>query len=46
MRIAHDANINWVEDMAVVQEYVRVDNKQWIMSKDMLVLDFATRRTA
>jgi hypothetical protein len=43
MRIAHDANINWVEDMAVVQEYVRVDNKQWIMSKDMLVLDFATR---
>ncbi len=43
MRIAHDANINWVEDMAIVQEYVRVDNKQWMLSKDMLVLDFATR---
>lgn len=43
MRIAHDANINWVEDMAVVQEYTRVNNQQWMLSKDMLVLDFATR---
>ncbi|MBL7922750.1 MAG: carboxypeptidase-like regulatory domain-containing protein [Bacteroidia bacterium] len=43
MRIAHDANINWVEDMAIVQEYSRVEDKQWMLSKDMLVLDFAAR---
>lgn len=43
MRIAHDANINWVEDMAIVQEYVRVDDAMWMLSRDMLVLDFAAR---
>lgn len=43
MRIAVDANINWVEDMAIVQEYERVQNQQWMLSKDMLVIDFATR---
>lgn len=43
MRIAHDANINWVEDMAIVQEYTRVDTT-WMLSRDMLVLDFAARQ--
>lgn len=43
MRIAHDANINWIDDMAVVQEYVYVDEKQWMQSKDMLVIDFAAK---
>lgn len=43
MRIAQDANINWVEDMAVVQEYERVEDKYWMLGRDMLVLDFAAR---
>jgi hypothetical protein len=43
MRIAHDANINWVEDMAIVQEYTRVDDEKWMLMRDMLVLDFAAR---
>lgn len=43
MRIAHDANINWVEDMAIVQEYTRVNDQNWMLSRDMLVVDFATR---
>lgn len=43
MRIAVDANINWVEDMAIVQEYARIKNEQWMLTKDMLVIDFATR---
>ena len=43
MRIAHDANINWVEDMAIVQDYTRVDTT-WMLSRDMLVLDFAARQ--
>ena len=41
MRIAHDANINWINDLAIVQEYQRVENKQWMLYKDMLVIDFA-----
>ncbi len=44
MRIAADANINWIEDMAIVQEYQRVEDKQWMLSKDMLVIDFAARQ--
>lgn len=44
MRIAHDANINWVEDMAIVQEYTRVQDTTWMLSRDMLVLDFAARQ--
>ncbi len=43
MRIAANANINWIEDLAIVQEYQRVNNKQWMLSKDMLVIDFAAR---
>ncbi len=43
MRIAGEANINWVEDMAIVQEYTRVDNKQWMLSKDVLIVDFAAK---
>ena len=44
MRIAADANINWIEDMAIVQEYQRVEDKQWMLSKDMLVIDFAAKQ--
>ena len=43
MRIAQDANVNWVEDMAIVQEYTYVESKTWMLSKDILVLDFAAR---
>ncbi len=43
MRIANDANINWVEDLAVVQEYSHVNDKHWMLSKDLLVVDFAAR---
>ncbi|CAN5510304.1 DUF5686 family protein [soil metagenome] len=43
MRIAGDANINWVEDMAIVQEFTRVNNANWMMSKDLLVVDFAAK---
>ncbi|MFM9056676.1 MAG: DUF5686 family protein [Bacteroidota bacterium] len=43
MRIAHDANINWVQDMAIVQEYAHVEDSCWMLSKDMLVMDFSAR---
>ncbi|MBL0052697.1 MAG: carboxypeptidase-like regulatory domain-containing protein [Bacteroidetes bacterium] len=44
MRIADDANINFINDMAIVQEFNFVDNKYWMQSKDMLVIDFAAKQ--
>jgi len=44
MRIAEDANINFVEDLAVVKEYTRVENTNWMLVKELLVVDFVARK--
>ncbi|MFM7053374.1 MAG: DUF5686 family protein, partial [Bacteroidota bacterium] len=44
MRVVDDANINFVEDLAVVKEYSRINNEYWMLSKEMLVVDFAARK--
>ncbi len=44
MRIAQDANINFVEDLAVVKEYERIENKYWMLTKELLVVDFAAAK--
>lgn len=44
MRVVEDANINFVEDLAVVKEYSRVNNEHWMLSKELLVVDFAARK--
>lgn len=41
MRIADDANINFIEDVAMVDEYDFVENKQWMLSKEILVMNVA-----
>lgn len=41
MRIADDANINFIEDVAVVDEYDFVEDKQWMLSKEILVMNVA-----
>lgn len=43
MRIADDANINFVNDLAVIKEYKQVDNQHWMIIKDLLVIDFKAR---
>ena len=40
MRIATDANINFVNDLAIQQEYKWTDDKFWMKTKDHLVIDF------
>jgi hypothetical protein len=40
MKIAQDANINFINDLVVEQDYQYVDHKQWMLSKDILVSDF------
>ena len=43
MRMAQDANINFVEDLAIVQEFALVDNNVWMKKKDIYVVDFLSR---
>jgi hypothetical protein len=40
MRIAGDANINYINDMAIQQEFEWTDNKYWMITKDYVVADF------
>jgi|APCry1669188970_1035186.scaffolds.fasta_scaffold00030_40 Family of unknown function (DUF5686)/CarboxypepD_reg-like domain len=40
MRIAGDANINFVNDLAIAQEYEWTDNRYWLLKKDKFSVDF------
>jgi hypothetical protein len=40
IRIAQDANLNFINDVAIQQEYDKVDNKYWIPVRDYLLIDF------
>jgi len=40
MRIADDANINFINDIVSTQEFNLVDGKTWMITKDKLVADF------
>lgn len=40
MRIAEDANLNFVNDLAVAQEYEWTDNRFWLLVKDKFSVDF------
>jgi len=46
MRIASDANINFVNSLYVIQEYERINEKNWMLSKDRLVVDFTYKNKA
>jgi hypothetical protein len=43
MKIAEDANINFVKALNVVQDYKNVDGA-WMLAKDRLVIDFEVRK--
>ncbi len=40
LRIADDANINFIKDLVLNQEYERVENDVWMISKDKVFIDF------
>jgi hypothetical protein len=40
MQMAHDANINFINDLKVRQEYQWTGNKFWMKTRDYLVIDF------
>lgn len=45
MRIAGDANINFIEDLAFVQDYTHVNGRQWMLGKEVLVVNLAPTET-
>lgn len=40
LRIASDANINFINDLAVRQEFEWTDNRFWMITRDEMVADF------
>jgi hypothetical protein len=40
MRMAEDANLNFINDLLVRQEFDRINNRTWMLSKDQMVVDF------
>ena len=40
MRIAEDANVNFINDLAIHQEFEWTDNKYWMLTRDQLSVDF------
>jgi len=35
-----DININWVSDIKIVQEFSKMDNKNWMLSSDQISMNF------
>lgn len=40
MHIAEDANINFINELVLKQEFTLVDGRYWMVSKDQLISDF------
>lgn len=45
IRMSHDANINFIEDLAIVQDYEFVNENQWMLAKEILVVNLAPTET-
>ena len=41
MTVTKDANLNYIQDFSVIQEYTYVVDKYWMLSKNKLIVDFA-----
>jgi len=35
----HNTDVNWVQDMKIEQEYTKLDNGEWVLSKDDMVAE-------
>lgn len=40
IEIAHDANINFVNTIEIEQEYDKIENRHWMLTRDYFVVDF------
>ena len=35
----HNSDVNWVQDMKIEQEYTKLDNGEWVLSKDDMIAE-------
>jgi hypothetical protein len=40
MKIAGDANINYINDLVISEQFDKVDNQNWMLVKDKMIADF------
>lgn len=40
----HNSDINWVDDMRIDQEYTRLDNGEWVLSKDDMIAELSVAK--
>jgi hypothetical protein len=40
MKIAGDANINFINDLVISQEFEKINNQNWMLVKDKMIADF------
>lgn len=41
LRLGKEANVNFVENLSLIQEYTMIDDSTWFLSKDKFVADFS-----
>jgi len=41
LRLGNEANVNFVENLSLIQEYKMIDDSIWFLSKDKFVADFS-----
>ncbi len=45
MRVTEDINLNFVNDLQVIQEFTFIDNKVWMLTRDEVIIDFNIGKT-
>ncbi|MCF6242116.1 MAG: DUF5686 and carboxypeptidase regulatory-like domain-containing protein [Bacteroidales bacterium] len=40
MRVTDDINLNFVNDLQIIQEFSYINNKAWMLTKDVIIVDF------
>jgi hypothetical protein len=45
-KVSENANINFINDFSVYQEYNEVENEVWMMTRDELIVDFIVSKKA
>jgi len=45
MQVTEDINLNFVNDLQIIQEFSFIDNKVWMISRDEVIIDFNIGKT-
>ena len=44
LRITEDINLNFINDLQIIQEYKNINNQYWMLTKDDLIIDFSINK--